>query len=125
MVLPTLGDVPWPTYVAMDDATSTTDVAGDEWEAARIARAKDVNTEDPESEEEEPAEEVVVMSMKQAVSQMRNILAFARRSGDVGMIDIATKLQGVVEDCAVRQAGAAKQMTIGDFLSESEAAINM
>ena len=22
---------------------------------------------------------------------------------------------GVVEDCAVRQAGAAKQMTIGDF----------
>ena len=31
------------------------------------------------------------------------------------MIDIATKLQGVVEDCAVRQAGAAKQMTNGDF----------
>ena len=30
--------------------------------------------------------------------QMRNILAFARRSADVGMIDIATKLQGVVEE---------------------------
>ena len=45
---------------------------------------------------------------------MRNILAFAS-SAEVGMIDIATKLQGVVEDCAVRQAGAAKQMTIGDF----------
>ena len=84
-----------------------------------------MNTEDPESEEEEPgeeeqaeedpAEEVVVMSTKQAVSQMRNMLAFARHSGAVGMIDIATKLQGVVEDCAVRQAGAAKQMTIGDF----------
>ena len=87
----------------MDDATSTTDVAGDEWEAALIARTNGVNTEDPESEEE-----VVVMSTKQAVSQMRNILAFARRSADVGMIDIATKLQGVVEDCAVRQAGAAK-----------------
>ena len=57
--------------------------------------------------------------------EMRKILAFAGRSGDVGMIDIATKLQGVVEDCAVRQAGAAKQMTIGDFLSESEAAIKM
>ena len=106
-----LGDGPWPTYVAMDDATSTTDVAGDEWEAALIARAKGVNTEDPGSEEEEPSEKVVVMSTK----QMRNILAFARRSGDVGMIDIATKLQGVVEDCAVRQAGAANQMTIGDF----------
>ena len=106
--------MPWPTYVAMDDATSTTDVAGDEWEAALIARAKSVNTEDPESEEE-PADEVVVTSMKQAVSLMRNIPASARRSGDVGMIDIATKLQGVVEDCAVRQAGAAKQMTIGDF----------
>ena len=84
-----------------------------------------MNTEDPESEEEEPgeeeqaeedpAEEVVVMSTKQAVSQMRNMLAFARHSGAVGMIDIATKLQGVVEDYAVRQAGAAKQMTIGDF----------
>ena len=107
--------MPWPTYVVMDDATSTTDVAGDEWEAALIARTNGVNTEDPESEEEEPAEEVVVMSTKQAVSQMRNILAFARRSADVGMIDIATKLQGVVEDCAVRQAGAARQMTIGDF----------
>ena len=94
-------------YVAMDDATSTTDVAGDEWEAALIARTNGVNTEYLESEEE-PAEEVVVMSTKQAVSQMRNILAFARRSADVGMIDIATKLQGVVEDCAVRQAGAAK-----------------
>ena len=107
MVLPTLGDVPWPTYVAMDDATSTTDVAGDEWEAALIARTKGANNEDPESEEEEPAEEepaeeepaeeepaeeVVIMSMKQAVSQMRNILAFARCSADVGMIDIATKL---------------------------------
>ena len=46
---------------------------------------------------------------------MRNILAFARRSGDVGMIDIATKPQGVMEDCAVRQSGAAKQMTISDF----------
>ena len=77
-------------------------------------RTNGVNTEDPESEEE-PAEEVVVMSTKQAVSQMRNILAFARPSGDVGIIDIATKLQGVVEDCAVKQAGAAKQMTIGDF----------
>ena len=102
----------------MNDATGTTVVAGDEWEAALVARAKGVNTEDPESEE-------VVMSTKQAVSQMRNILAFARRSGDVGMIDIATKLQGVVEDCAVRQAGAAKQMTIGDFFPESEAAIKM
>ena len=101
----------------MDDATSTTNVAGDEWEAALIAYAKGVNTEDPESEEEEPAEGVVVMSTKQAVSQMRNILAFARRSGDVvRMIDIATKLQGVVEECAVRQAGAAQQMAIGDFL---------
>ena len=99
--------MPWPTYVAMDDATSTTDVAGDEWEAALIARTNGVNTEDPESEEEEPAEEVVVMSTKHAVSQMRIILAFAS-SADVGMIDIATKLQGVVEDCAVRQAGAAK-----------------
>ena len=66
-----------------------------------------MKTEDPESEEEELAEGVVVMSTKQAVSQMRNILAFARRSGDaVRMIDIATNLQGVVEDCAVRQAGA-------------------
>ncbi len=86
--------------------------AEDEWEAALIARTKGVNTEDPESEEEEPAEEepaeeAVVMSTKQAVSQMRNILAFARRSSDaVRMIDIATNLQGVVEDCAVRQAGA-------------------
>ena len=83
----------------MDDTTSTTDVAGDEWEAALIARTNGVNTEDPESEEEEPAEEVVVMSTKQAVYQMRNILAFARCSADVGMIDISTKLQGVVEDC--------------------------
>ena len=99
--------MPWPTYVAMDDATSTTDVAGDEWEAALIARTNGVNTEDSESEEE-PAEEVVVIGTKQAVSQMRNILAFARRSADVGMIDIATKLKGVVEDCAVRQAGVAK-----------------
>ena len=46
----------------MDDDTSTIDVAGDEWEAALIARTTGVNTEDPESEEEEPAEEVVVMS---------------------------------------------------------------
>ena len=44
-----LGGVPWPTYVAMDDATSTTNVAGDEWEAALIARTNSVNTEDPES----------------------------------------------------------------------------
>ena len=36
--------MPWPTYVVMDDATSTTDVAGDEWEAALIARANGVNS---------------------------------------------------------------------------------
>ena len=39
---------------------------------------------------------------------------FATRRGDVAMMDIVTKLQGVVEDCAISQASAAKQTTIGD-----------
>ena len=41
----------------MDDATSTTDVTGDDWEAALIARAKGLKAADQESEEKEVDEE--------------------------------------------------------------------
>ena len=102
-----LGDVPWQTYVAMDDTTSTTDVTGDDWEAALIARAKGLKTADQESEEKEVDEEeaeVVVITTRQAVSSVRDLLTFATRRGDVAMMDIVTKLQGVVEDCAINQA---------------------
>ena len=117
-----LGDVPWQTYVAMAEATSTTDVAGDEWEAALIARAKDLKTADQESEKEVDEEadeetEEVIITTRQAVSSVRVLLTFATRHGDVVMMDIVTKLQGVVEDCAISQTGAAKQTTIGDFFA--------
>ena len=118
-----LGDVPWQTYVAMDDATSTADVTGDDWEAALIARAKGLKTADQESEEKEVDEEEeaeveeVVITTRQAVSSVRDLLTFATRRGDVAMMDIVTKLQGVVEDCAISQASAAKQTPIGDFFA--------
>ena len=119
-----LGDVPWQTYVAMDDATSTTDITGDDWEAALIARAKGLKAADQESEEEvdeegqeeEEAEEVVITT-RQAVSSVIDLLTFATRRGDVAMMDIVTKLQDVVEDCAISQASAAKQTTISDFFA--------
>ena len=50
-----LGDVSWETYIAMDDATLTTDTAGHDLEAVLLAKAKgQTGEEDDDSGDEEP-----------------------------------------------------------------------
>ncbi|KAI0216055.1 hypothetical protein LSAT2_031889, partial [Lamellibrachia satsuma] len=65
-----VGVVSWANYVSMDDSTSTTNVASDEWEAAFIATTRgEVPADDSSSDEEaeEPTEPTPVLTTREAL----------------------------------------------------------
>ena len=75
-----LGVVSWADYISMDDGTSTTDVASDEWEAALIAKARgEVPADDSSSDEdaEEPAEPTPVLTIREALVRVNELVTFA------------------------------------------------
>ena len=101
----------------MDEATSTTDVTGDDWEAALVAKAKGEKLNEDESEDEAdkpgiPDDEPPVISTKVAVAHVRNLLTFAMQSGNNSMIDGIVDVQAMVVEHSVRLAAAAKQKCI-------------
>ena len=115
-----LGTVSWAAYVAMDETASTTDVTGDDWEAALVDRAKGEKLSEDESEDDadEPGmadDEPPVISTKVAVAHVRDLLTFAMQSANKSMIDGIVDVQAMVEEHSVRLAAAAKQKCITDF----------
>ena len=68
----------------MDEATSTTDVTGDDWEASLAWPP--------------------VISTKVAVAHVRDLLTFAIQSGNKSMIDGIVDVQEMVEEHSVRLA---------------------
>ncbi|KAI0221335.1 hypothetical protein LSAT2_027300 [Lamellibrachia satsuma] len=104
----------------MDNGTSTTDVASDEWEAALIAKARgEVPADDSSSDEdaEEPAEPTPVLTTREALVRVNELVTFAIRASDTAMLEAVTKVQNMVEDHCIKQAAVAKQKSIRDFFS--------
>ena len=115
-----LGVVSWADYISMDDSSSTTNVASDEWEAALIAKTRgEVPADDSSSDEdaEEPAEPTPVLTTREALVRVNELVTFAIRASDTAMLEAVTKVQNMVEDHCIKQAAVAKQKSIRDFFS--------
>ena len=107
-----LGVVSLANYVSMDDSTSTTDVASDEWEAALIAKARgEVPADDSSSDEEaeEPTEPTPVLTTREALVRVNEFVTFAIRASDSAMLEAVTKVQNMVEDHCIKQAAVVKK----------------
>ena len=118
-----LGVVSWDDFVSMDDATRTTEIISDDWESALIAKARgDAPAEDASSEDEEEQEEhtelpPTVLTNKEALGHVSELMAYATRTGNVAMLDVVTTVQGVIQEHCIKQATFAKQKSITDFFT--------
>ena len=81
---------------------STTDVTGDDWEVALVAKANG------EKMNEDERKEV-------AVGHVSDLLTFAMQSGNMSMIDGIANVQTMVKEHSVRLAAADKQKCITDL----------
>ncbi|KAK2171458.1 hypothetical protein NP493_1062g00044 [Ridgeia piscesae] len=110
-----LGDVSWDDYVTMDDATLTTETAGDDWEAAIVAQVRgetqDDDDEVDDSGDGEP-ETPPVITAREALLQVKNIVGFALGASDAHLLEAASNL---LQGHCIRQAALAEQKTITDF----------
>ena len=93
----------------MGEATSTTDVTGDDWEVALVAKAKGEKMNEDERKDE------AVISTKVAVGHVSDLLTFAMQSGNMSMIDGIANVQAMVKEHSVRLAAADKQKCITDL----------
>ena len=59
-VVSLLGVVSWGEYVGMDEATSTTDIASDDWEVDLIARARGDQVEEDDSSGDEVSDKTTL-----------------------------------------------------------------
>ena len=117
-----LGVVSWGDYVAMDEATSTADIASDDWETDLIARARgdQVEDNDDSSGDEGGIEEAAApaaISTKVALGHVGQLVSFALLANDASMVDAVTKLQNIVQEHSIKQAAVAKQKSIRDFFA--------
>ena len=118
-----LGAVSWADFVSMDDATRTTDVVNDDWESALIAKARgDVpaagaSSEEEEEEEEEHTELPPVLTHKEALGRVTELVNYASRTGNAAMLDAVTTVQSIVQEHCINQATFAKQKSITDFFT--------
>ena len=107
----------------MDDATRTTDIISDDWESALIAKARgDVSADGASSEEEEEQEEQTelpptVLTNKEALGCVNELVDYATRTGNAAMLDAVTTVQGLVQEHCIKQATFAKQKSITDFFT--------
>ena len=96
-----LSVVSWGDYVAMDEATSTTDI--DDWEADLIARARgdQVEDDDDSSGDEGGIEEAAApaaISTKVALGHVGQLVSFALLANDASMVEAVTKLQNIIQE---------------------------
>ena len=115
---PLMGDVRWDEYVAIDSSATTSDVVSDEWEADIVAKARGevaAESDDSEEEEEEEPPAHTLISSREALDQVKNLVHFARLQNDTSMLDAASELQDLVEAHRLRQAATATQKKMDDF----------
>ena len=116
--------VSWADFVAMDDATRTTDVVSDDWESALITKAReDVLADGASSEEEEQEEQAElppVLTNKEALGRVNELVDYATRTGNAAMLDAVTTVQGLVQEHCIKQDTFANQKSITDFSLLSE-----
>ena len=109
-----LGGVSWETYVGMDDATVTTDVTDDDWEEALVAKARGAVIEDDEDSENEP-EGRPLITAKDGLLQMKDIISFAPSTNDAAMLEAASTVRDLLQGHSIRHAALAEQKSITDF----------
>ena len=97
-----LRDVRWDDYVAIDSSAKTSDVVSDEWEAEIVAKARGEVAAESEDSEEPPARTLV--SSREALDQVKNLVYFAW-------------LHELVEAHRLRQAATATQK-MNDFFMQ-------
>ena len=101
----------------MDDATRTTDVVNDDWESAVIAKARgDVSAAGASSEEEqeEQTELPPVLTHKEALGHVSELVDYASRTGNSAMLDAVMTVQSLVQEHCIKQATFTKQKS-GDI----------
>ena len=107
-----MGDVSWETYVGMDNATVTTDVSDDDWEEARVAKARGDIVEDDDDNEPEGCP---LITAKDGLLQMKDIISFALSANDATMLEAASTVRDLLQGHSIRQAALAEQKSITDF----------
>ena len=105
----------------MDDATRTTDVVNDDWESAVIAKARgDVpaagasSEEEEQEEQEEQIELPPVLTHKEALGHVSELVDYASRTGNSAMLDAVMTVQSLVQEHCIKQATFTKQKS-GDM----------
>ena len=106
-----LGDVSWETYVTMDDATVTAEITDDDWEAALVAKARgDVMDDDEDSDDDDNEPEGrTLITAKDGLQQMKDIISFALSANDTAMLDAASTVRDLLQGHSIRQAALAEQ----------------
>ena len=66
------------------------------------------------TEQEEQTELPPVLTYKEALRRVNELVHYATRSGDAAMLDAAMTMQGLVQDHCIKQATFAKQKSITD-----------
>ena len=115
-----LGVVSWGEYIGMDKATSTTNIASDDWEVDLIAKARGDQVEEDSNGDEEGILEAAApaaIPTKVALGHVGELVSFALLASDPSVLEAATKLQTLVQDHSIRLAAGAKQKSIRDFFS--------
>ena len=115
-----MGDVSWQDFVTMDDRTLTTDIAGDDWEAAIVARARGESPEDDDADDsgEDEAETLPVITARDALTQIKDVVGFALGASDARLLEVASTAQDLLQGHCIRQAALAQQKTITDFFKK-------
>ena len=115
-----LGAVSWADLVSMDDATRITDVVNDDWESALIVKvrgdvpATGASSEEEEEEQEEQTELPPLLTHKEALRRVSELVDYATRTGNAAMLDAVTTVQSLVQEHCIKQATFAKQKSITD-----------
>ena len=102
----------------MDDGTLTTDIADDDWEAAIVTRARGESPEDDDEADdsgEDEAETLPVITARDALTQIKDIVGFALGASDARLLEVASTAQDLLQGHCIRQAALAQQKTITDF----------
>lgn len=101
-----LDDVAWEDYVHMDDTVPTVSMEP----AVFTTPPEELAESENDEEEAEP-----VMSSKEALEQMKKLVAFFDVKGDNDSVSQALVLKSHVEDIRLREKSQASQKSIKDF----------
>lgn len=104
-----LDGVTWESYIHMDDAVATV--------STEPAFSFDPPADAESEHEDEEAEPEPIMSSKEALEQVKRLLAFVTVKGDNDAASQAMKLVSSVEEIRLKEKSKATQKTISDYFS--------